>query len=237
MDPDVHEQVEAMQPRKGALLLLIPAAMVGLTFVLYAGMLALGLYGRPADGDRVVMAFTGCAAAAPVVQARVAFMGLGDPVLAERPDGFDLQVTLPADPHVARGIPDTLTAPGRLQAVRRDAPDQVLFTEAEVAHAAIRQDLTLIPWTVLTLTDAGVAALGAYVREDREGRVIYRMDGAEIGSVSNLKGATPEVELSPELEDDRARLEAAAARAVVLDSGPLPCPLSVVTAVAPPPPG
>lgn len=237
MDPDVHAQVEAMQPRKGALLLLIPAALVVLTFVLYTAMLALGLYGRPADGDRVRMAFAGCPEAAPVVQARVAFMGLGDPRLVERADGFDLEVTLPSDVGVARSIPGTLTAPGRLEAVRRDAPDRVLFTEAEVASAAIRQDLTLIPWTVLTLTDAGVAALGAYVQEDREGRVHYRMDGVEIGSVSNLKGATPEVELTPALEDDRARMEAAAARAVVLDSGPLPCSLSVVTALVSPPPG
>jgi hypothetical protein len=226
MDPHVREQVEAMQPRKGALLLLIPVAMVALVFALYAVALAFGLYGRPADGERVVLVASACPEARAVVAHRVNAMGLGDPVFDEVPGGFQLTVTLPAEADVAASIPVTLATPGRLRAVRESQPDVALIENAQITGAAIRQDLTLIPWTVITLAPEGYEALLAWVREQRDGKVVWSVDGEPIGTVSNLKGAATEVEISPALDDDRARMMRAAELAIVLDSGPLPCPVA-----------
>lgn len=226
MEPHVSDQVEAMQPRKGALLLLVPVALVFATLVAYVGLFALGVIGRAADGERVVLAFAACPEAQPVIARRVDGMGLGDPQFATTPEGFSLTVTLPSDPDVAAAIPTTLATPGRLVARRVGAPEPVLFTEARVTSASIRQDLTMIPWTVLTLDEAGVASLLAWAREQREGRVEYLLDGAPIGEVSNTQPISAEVELSPMLEDDRLRLHRAAEWAIVLNGGPLPCPVT-----------
>ncbi len=224
------EQVEAMKPRKGAIILVIPILMVVVVFVGYGVMFGLGISGRAADGKRVTLAWEGCPEALDVVQHRVEGMGLGNPVYSKTDAGFTVEVTLPADPDVAAEIPRTLATPGFLRAHPTTDPNRTLFTSDQVEKGAIRQDLTLSPWTVITLSDEGVEALKAYIDEDREGRVTYLLDGLPIGSVSNLKGPTPEVELSPEGKDDRDRMHKAAARAIIVDSGPLPCPLDRVKA-------
>lgn len=230
MDPSTREQVEMMKPRKGAFIFLIPIAMVVFVFVAYGFMFGLGIRGRAADGERVTLAWQGCPEARDVVARRVEGMGLGDPVFTPTDGGFRLEVTLPSDPDVAAEIPRTLATPGILRAHPVNDPARTLLTNADVARGSIRQDLTLSPWTVLSLNAAGLEKLGAFVDEEREGRVVYVLDGLPIGSVSNLKGATPEVELSPEGRDDRDRMHKAAARAILVDSGPLPCPLDRVSA-------
>ncbi|MEZ4316741.1 MAG: hypothetical protein R3F61_04540 [Myxococcota bacterium] len=214
-----------MKPRKGAFILLIPVIMVIFVFVAYTAMFGLGLYGRPADGRRVDLAWKACPEAKAVVKHRVEGMGLGDPVYTDLDGGFRVTVTLPSDPEVAADIPRTLATPGVLRAHPVNDPGRTVLTNEHVTSAAIRQDLTLIPWTVLTLNTAGLAALDAFVQEDREGRLVYTIDGLPVGSVSNLKGTTPEVELTPEGRDDRDRMHKAAARSIVLDSGPVPCPM------------
>lgn len=228
MDPAVEEQVEMMKPRKGAFILLIPVAMVIFTVVAYTVALAAGLYGRPAEGDRVDLSWEGCPEAKDVIDHRVKGMGLGDPQWSEWDGGFTLTVTLPDDPEVAAEIPRTLATPGNLRVHPVDDPNRNILLNEHVASSAIRQDLTLSPWTVLTLTPEGLEALGDFVMEDREARLVYLLDGAPIGSVSNLKGKTAEVELTPEGTDDRDRMHKAAARAMILDSGPLPCDLDRV---------
>jgi len=230
MDPETLEQVEQMMPRKGAFILIIPIAMMVFVFVAYAIALGMGLYGRPADGRRVELAWDACPEARAVVEHRVVGMGLGDPVFTDTSSGFQLGVTLPKDEQVASEIPKTLATPGVLRAHPVDDPARTLLTTEDVAGAAIRQDIALMPWTVLTLTDAGLDKLGAFVDEQREGRIQYLLDGVPVGSVSNLKGKTREVELSPEGEDERIRMHRAAARSIILDSGPLPCPLDRVRA-------
>jgi hypothetical protein len=225
MDPTTREQVELMKPRKGAFILLIPIFMVIAVFTAYAFMFGLGVRGRAADGPRKSFLWAACPEAQEVMAHRVAAMGLGDPEFEKTPEGFRLTTTLPSDPDVAAEIPRTLATPGVLRAHPVNAPARTLLTNDDVVNASIRQDLTLSPWTVLTLDAGGVEKLGAFVSEERDGRVVYTLDGLPIGSVSNLKGATPEVELNPEGKDDRDRLHKAAARAIILDSGPMPCPL------------
>ncbi len=218
-------QIEEMRPRKGAILLVIPIVSVVLVAVLYVGMFTLGIRGRAADGERVTMEWEGCPEAAPILRARVERMGLGDPQLEVDGRRIRLTATLPAEPDVAAQIPHTLARRGILRAYEASTPATTLFTNADIVDVGIRQDLTLMPWTVLTLTEEARLRLQEVVLANREGRVHYTLDGEPIGSVSNLKGAPVEVELTPEGTDDRDRMHKAAARTVILASGPLPCAL------------
>ena len=221
-------QIHEMKPRKGAIILVIPILSVAVVGLAYVVMFSIFLGGRTADGARVTLQWSGCPAAGEVVSRRVEAMGLGDPELTT-PDGrVVLTATLPAEPDVAARIPVTLAMPGVLRAWPEDDPSSTLFTNADVSQAAMRQDLTLMPWTVLTLTPEARQRLQDTVMAKRDGKVVYALDGQVIGTVSNLKGAALEVELTPEGTDDRDRMQKAAERTVVLGSGPLPCPLTPV---------
>jgi hypothetical protein len=223
------QQIEDLKPRKGAILLVIPILSVIAVGILYVGMFTLGIQGRAADGDRRTFAWSTCAEAQPVVEARVAAMGLGEPEATFADGILRLTTTLPAEADVAARIPQTLAMPGVITGTAESDPARTVITNADITAAAMRQDLTLMPWTVLTLTEAAQERLRAFVLEERDGKVVYRLDGQTIGTVSNLKGAPREVELTPEGTDDRDRMHKAAERSVVLGSGPLPCPLTPVT--------
>lgn len=221
------QQIEQMKPRKGAIILVFPILMVIGTGALWIGMLSLGVSGRAADGERVELAFSGCPEAEPMLARRVEAMGLGDPELTVDGDLLRLTATLPAEPDVAARIPATLAMRGVLSSSPQGHPDQVLFTNDDVEGAAIRQDITLSPWVVLTLTEEAQSRFQEVVLAERDGHVAYTLDGEPIGTTSNLNGAPREVELLPDAEDERVRMHLAAERAVVLDS-PLPCALTPV---------
>ena len=136
---------------------------------------------------------------------------------------LSLTATLPGDPAIAASIPGTLAERGWLEARVGETP---IFDSTNVTAGAIRQDLTLIPWTVLTIDDEGQKALQQAVEADREGEVVYFLDDRRIARNSNLKGWGPEVELQAEdATNDLDRMHLTAARSVVVGSGPLPCPL------------
>lgn len=217
------QQIQEMKPRKGAIILVFPILMVIAVFTLWIGMIGLGLQGRAADGERVELTWQGCPEAGPVLEKRVASMGLGEPELHTEGDQLRLTVTLPDEPDVAARIPTTLGMRGVLSS-HAEGSDEVLFTNADVTGAAIRQDITLSPWVVLTLTEAAQERLQAHVLAHRDGRIRYTLDGQPLGSTSNLDGAPREVELLPDGTDERDRMHRAAEQVIVLDA-PLPCDL------------
>lgn len=223
MEPLTPDDIEQMKPRKGALVLLIPIFLVFAVLLLYVVTWVVAIQGRAPNGERVTLTWRACAEAQSVIAARVDAMGLGDPVFQEAPDGFSLTATLPGDPETATSIPGTLSERGLLLA---KAGDRVVFDHTHVERAAIRQDLTLIPWTVLYVDEAGVKALSEAVLADRDGEIVYELDGYPIARVSNLKGWGPQVEFTAEdATTDLERMRKTAARTIVIGSEPLPCPV------------
>lgn len=223
MEPLTPDDIEALKPRKGALVLLIPVFLVFLVLGVYIVTFVVAVQGRAADGERVTLTWSACPEAQEVIARRVEAIGLGDPVFATIDGGFTLTATLPSDPQVAMGIPATLTEPGVLQAM---AGDTVIFDNSDILSGSIRQDLTLIPWTVLRIDDDAVQRLGEAVMAERRGEVDYVLDGRKIARVSNLKGYGPEVEFTAEdASTDLERMMKTARRTVVIGSGPLPCPV------------
>jgi hypothetical protein len=160
-------------------------------------------------------------------------MGLGNPEIQFSDGVLKVTATLPAEPDVAARIPSTLAAPGVLRGTREHQPDVEMLSNADVVQSAMRQDITLMPWTVLTLTDEAQQRLLAFVMEKRDGKVTYTLDGQVVGTVSNLKGAPHELELSPVGTDDRDRMHKAAERTAILHGGPLPCTLTPIVGATP----
>lgn len=217
-----------VRPSWGCLLFGVPIVAVIATFAAYAWLFASGMLGRPAQGDTVEVVFRSCAEARPIVERRVAAMGLADASFEPREAGFALVATLPEDPDVAASIPGTLATPGHF-AIKAVEDGRVLVDDDGIASAGVRADLSMSPVTLVRLTDAATEELYAWVNERKEGRVALFLDDVEVWSQSNLKPMTAgELEIPPSAVDDKARMELAASRAIALGDGPLPCPVRVM---------
>lgn len=214
------------QSKRGCILLGIPPIAVVLTILAYAWLVYTGLGGRPADGDVVEIALRGCPEARPVVEDRVARMGLPDPAFENVDGGFVVTARLPSDVDVARAIPETLAQPGRFQ-IRDAATGDPLADSTAVVDGTIRMDLLMRPMTLIRLNETATEQLAVRFRADRESQIALWLDGDEIGTWHAQKGMNGEIEVEPSAEDDKARLHLAARRGVVIGSGPLPCEVSV----------
>lgn len=223
MEQPTSADIEALKPRKGIFILAVPLVTVVLVIGAYVIAWVVAIQGRAADGERVTLSWKACEGAQEVVRARVEAIGLGEPVLEQTDGVLTLTATLPSDPTIAGSIPSTLAEKGVLEA---RVNGEVIFDSTNITAGSIRQDLTLIPWTVLTLDEHALGQLEKAVLANREGEVVYFLDGRRIGRVSNLKGWGPEVEIHAEdATNDIERMHKTAARSVVIGSGPLPCAL------------
>jgi hypothetical protein len=212
------------QPRGGCLVLVAPIVMIGLLVAGYGGLLIAGVVGRPAAGERVSLAFQTCPEARPLLEARVAEMGLGEPVWSELPGGYALDATLPADPEVARDIPATLAAPGELAAVFPDGARVALVVES----ASTRLDASANPRSAVVVAPSARAELAA-ARAQRPGVAAdILLDGRSVLSLAadaEFEGGQLDIP-GPDGTLAEAMREVAA-RSLLLNSGRLPCPASV----------
>lgn len=225
VDPD---DPRIRNARPGWALVILAAPVVLLVFVAtaYAVLLGFGLAGRAAGGEHRTVSFRACPDARPVIEARVADVGLTDAVFADVPGGFTLSATLPADPAVADALPATLARPGHLE-VRHG--DEVLLTDADVVDAGVRLDMVMIPSTLLRLSPEAARRVTAWREAHHpDGVLEYVLDGAVIGTQQAQYPVEPgELEIAPEGLPDRERMQVAAEWSVVIDHGPLPCPVTV----------
>ena len=203
------------------MILSLPILGVGVVFVLYGIMWSMGLSGRAAKGEVVELAFDGCAEAQPLIEARLADIGLTEATWRSVSGGFAVQTRLTGDPQVDATIPATLATPGALE-VRADGT--VIATNADLTEATVRMDLFMVPYVLLHLdADAAQRAQDA-MRADPTGKLAFFVDGEDIGWQSNQNTvAKGNLEVSLHITDEEARMHAVAAWSVVLDHGPLPC--------------
>lgn len=219
------QEIDRLRPRGGCLILAAPPVAIVAVFIAYAWLIYNGWVGRPADGDVVTLQFEACEAAAPVVQARVEDMGLGEPDLAFDGGRLTVRAQLPARPDAAKDIAHTLSQPGELEVL--DDEGNVLMTSADIDYAGVRLDITMSPSTLVVMTEAGRDRVFDYIREHPGGKLHYRIDGTDVWSHGNQKPLGPgEIEIPPDAEDDQARIQLAASRGIALNNGPLPCPVS-----------
>lgn len=212
----------------GILLLAVPVVAIAIVGTAYVVMFWFGLAGRPADSGAVRLSYRGCAEAAPIVDRRLAAMGLdrlgGDPT----PDGFDVVTRLIGDAHAAAFVPALLAAPGRFE-VRGQPEGEVLLTEADVAESSPEMRFLDAPHARVLLRPEGQKRFDAWQLAHPDGHVEVRFDGVKVADWKN----TPPL-VSAELSVDkidgsaRERIDLAAALPIALGSGPLPCPVTLV---------
>jgi hypothetical protein len=224
-DDDEERDMDPKKPRPGCFLLVIPIVMVMGIVVAYLVMFVLGMRGRAPQGDEVRVAFRGCPEAAAIVTRRIDLMGLGEPRLEATTDGFAFTAKMPADPGVAARIPATLATTGHFAIV---ADDGTLVVDGHVDGSTVHVG-TGQPETLVRLDDDGSRVLREHMIAHPDGRVRYDLDAETIGERSNMPAeARGNLEIVASGLGEKEQLEVAAARSVVLDTGPLPCPVELI---------
>ncbi len=185
-------------------------------------------WGGSADGDRVTFDLTGrCAAdAAPLVEARMGEVGLGDPTLQRvGDDRLRVTATLPGLDDDRAHIPGLLGARGWVDIARGDT---VVLDRTAVTEASIRLDEGGAAYAWLDLTREGVEALEAALAADPDGELTIRLDGETAAIRPNTRGIKDDGIriVSPGEMTPRTRMRIAADTVIRLNHGPLPCGLS-----------
>jgi len=232
---EAQEPEEDLVPRKGCWFFVLPILAAVAVVLAYVVILALGIIGRPAEGPRVRMAFTGCDEAQAIVRERAEAMGLGDPVLEDTPAGFALTATMPADPPAAREIPDTLAATGHFEIHAGQTPDgERLADGTGVSAAVLRLDFTATPRTGVELKPEATQRIQAFADAHPDDPISFWLDGVKVGDRKvDPKEALDRLDLVPNTGHRDESIRRAAAWSMELEHGPLPCALTVQSEPAP----
>lgn len=222
-----------IRPRAGCWILAVPIVIAVLLVGSYGAIFLLGVQGRAPEGPVARMSFSGCDEAEPVIRARVEEMGLGDPQWEAPSGGFALTARLPAWQGATDQIPATLTAPGEFAArAGPDAGGRVLASDEDIASATMRLDFAATPSTAVRLGPTAAREVTRWMDEEPQGVTSLWLDGEHIGTRDNDPDTPGDrFTLEPASEERQAIIQQAAAWAVILNHGALPCPVQVSTTV------
>lgn len=214
-----------MRPLVGLAILVVPIVGVIATFVAYGVLVSAGLTGRQARGGDVELRLLACEEAIAPIVGRLADMGL-EAKTRPVPGGFVLNYAPPADAAVAESIPRTLVRHGKMEILWGK---HLMATNAHVVSAEPRLDLRMASYVVVRLDTTAAMRVKDTVESDPRGWLTLRIDDVDVAEQPN---ATPlaegEVEFAPKTDDDEVRMRTIAEWAVLLDHGPLPCPVEIV---------
>lgn len=214
-----------MRPLVGLAILVVPIIGVFATFIAYAVLVSAGLTGRQERGEEIELRFLACEQAIDPIVARLADMGL-DAKTRPVAGGFALSVAPPKDDEVAASIPATLVRAGKMEVL---SGADLLATNADVVAAEPRLDLRMASFVVLRLSAEAAGRVTSAVRADPRASLTLRVDDVDVAQQPNGTPLAPgEVEFAPNTDDDVLRMRTIAEWAVVLDHGPLPCPVEIV---------
>jgi hypothetical protein len=211
-------------PKRGALLLLLPIMAIPLVFIAWGWFLWRAGELRTADGPAVSLPIETCPEARDLLAARAEDMGI-EANFSPTPQGFALSTRLPSDPTQAALVSPGLSTPGAVEVRGENGP--VLFHNEGVSDASVRLDLTLRASTLLRLTPEATDAVQAWIQANPIGVLLISVDGRQVGKQVVGQITRGEVEIWDSGGTDLERMNAAATRAVVIDHGPLPCPVTV----------
>ncbi len=226
---DVDPNDPRLAPAKGGgcWFFVMPIAMAALLVGGYSTLCMAGWYGHPATGDRVELVYDACPAATPILKARVAEMGLGDPVWTPSDGAMTLLATLPGDPTLAATIPHTLAAQGAF-VIEPEQGGPALATAANIVDARIRLDIVANPGTAIILDETAKNAILDAMKADPEGKLVGKLDGKPVWERKNYP---PLTQGKLELETDKDTLQDGTAQTaewgIVLNNGPYPCTVAL----------
>lgn len=226
---DVDPNDPRLEPTKGAgcWFFVMPIAMAAILVGGYGTLCMAGWYGHPASGDRVELVFEACPEAKPVLEARVAEMGLGTPEWKLDGSTITLTATLPGDEALAAGIPGTLAAQGAFL-IEPEGGGDPLATAANIDDARIRLDIVANPGTAIILDADAKDAIYQAMKADPEGKLVGRIDGVQVWERKNYP---PLTEGKLEIETDKETLQEGTAQTaewgILLNNGEHPCTVAL----------
>jgi hypothetical protein len=211
-------------PRSGCLFFMLPVGLAITVIVAYAVLFGAGMLGTGAAGERVVIAFSTCPEARPLIQARVEQMGLGQPEWAATPAGFDLTATLPAT-KAAPHIPTTLARGGVFALVTGEARDgEVIIDNSGLVGAQLSLKELGNPLVIVELTNEAHKRLEAHMEAHVEDSIsVWVDDELVLARPNDPPFRRTEVDVRAEGDDGEDNLRRAADWGILLTHGPLPC--------------
>lgn len=214
----------------GIMLLVVPILSIAAIGSGYVLLVFFGVQGRAAEGPLVRYQIHTCDAAQPLIVRRVEAMGLPDVQVGAIDGGFSLTARLPSEARVQEAIPATLTAPGHFEVVPATGGD-ALAGNADLAEAEMTLAFLDAPYVRLKLHDDAAKRLEDYMKSDMEGGIALYLDGERVITRKNMPAETRgRLDLDLVGGTDLARMDFAAAAAIQLQHGPLPCEAQVVDA-------
>jgi hypothetical protein len=219
---DIEPLLKQSRPGWALLILAAPVALFVVVVVLYTGMISLGLQGREALGPPLVLTVETCEAAAPVLKARLADIGLPGEVVADGPGRYTLSTSLTGREDVDAALPEALLQPGHFALTFEGA---TLLENDGVLEAIYRLDGMMDMWLLLRLNDVATEAVVAAVRSSKPGdRLEFVLDGTPVAMQPTHRSVQRgEVEGIPLAEiDQKTRMRLIAEWSMQIDH-PLPC--------------
>jgi hypothetical protein len=224
-----EEERFSRRPLWGVLFSVLPIVSIIVVGSAYAALFWAGAEGRPADGPVQRVRFGACPEAGPVLQGRVADMGLGEVTWSAASGEIVLEARFPGDAAVANGIPTTLAKPGVLT-VHDDAdPSKIIATNADVDSALPYLGFRAAPATLVQLKRDPAKRLREHMEANFHDAIAVSVDGEVVLRRKNMP-SEPAGQLMIESLDasDPQVVAVAAERSIVLNHGPLPCPVQVL---------
>lgn len=220
--PDVKPSVLAF---------VLPAAMGLLLALAVGGLVVAGWFGRAPKGERLTVTFVSeCADAwEPIIAARVADIGLGEPALIAQGDTLTLTATFPGLEDDREAVPALLIQPGELAVYAEGEGGQptgeALATHEDITSVELQLDLRVRALVEVALQQR---ARDRVHEASKAGPVLYLIDGEVVERWDDrrgLKGMT--IDLQPEREALAREIRDATDWSIVLRHGPGPCPARV----------
>lgn len=217
------------RPGWGCFFFSAPLAFALLITLAYVVLFGVGMQGFTARGERVAMVFETCDEARRVLDERVAFMGLGDPVWSRGQPV--LTATLPAQPS-AEHIPTTLARPGVFSIRRGDRADgEILFDGEDVVSAEFSLKEMGNPLVLLKLASPAQRALEAHMEAHLDERIgLWIDDEPMLVRPNDPPFRRAEIDVRTEGDDGVDNIRRAVDWGMLITHGPLPCPTRLVSA-------
>ncbi len=226
-DDAVSQQLQ----RRGAIALLmlaVPIVSIVGVGAAYAVLWSWGAAGRAADGPGATVTFEGCTEASTVIDARRDAMGLEGSPVEVAGDQLTLRTRLPADPRTHAVIPATLAATGALRVVPASGGAPIV-TEDDVAWVGMVLGFLDAPRAEAQLHREPAERLSAWMRAHPADKLLVSLDDIALPA----RNSSPAIDdgllqLDRLGETNLARMDFAAHAQIVLEHGPMPCPVRVV---------
>lgn len=219
---DIQPLLDQSRPGWALVILAAPVALFIAVVVLYVGMVSLGLQGRAAEGAPIEVVVETCPEALPVLEARLADVGLPFEAREEGGGRYRVLTTGTGRADVDEALPSALLAPGRFALTYEG---RELIDNDGVDEATYRLDGMMDMWLLLDLDDEATDTVTEAVRSSKPGdRLDFLVDGVMVAMQPTHRSVQRgEVEGIPVDEmDQKTRMRRIAEWSMQIDH-PLPC--------------